>query len=278
MQSKQSRSSAQKPAVAPSPATSSRGKARPRQANVALGKATIKGEVLRRAILDAAVTLFIDRGTGGTSIQDIAESLGLTRTAVYYYFKKKEDILQALSEEVTMSAKRLTSSAISRTDLDAVEALRGVVRQHATLIMAHPQGFRVIERNERELPQKHITAAESARRGIFENFRAIIERGISSGKFRAVDSDVAALSLIGMCNWTAWWFRPGGRMRVEEVADTIAEMAVQTLMREKVRANRASSVADTIELLREDLALLERHLRTAPRRAAPARIDLAVEK
>lgn len=53
------------------------------------GRPSMKGEVLRRAILETAVTLFIERGTAGTSIQDIAESLGLTRTAVYYYFKKK---------------------------------------------------------------------------------------------------------------------------------------------------------------------------------------------
>ncbi|MBN9427640.1 MAG: TetR family transcriptional regulator [Burkholderiales bacterium] len=230
------------------------------EGNESGARASFKGEVLRRAILDAAVTLFIERGTGGTSIQDIAESLGLTRTAVYYYFKKKENILQALSEEVTLSAKRLASSVIARPDFDVVAALREVVRQHATLIMEHPQGFRVIERNEKELPREHVAEAEAARRVIFENFRAIIERGISGGKFRDVDADVAAFSLIGMCNWTAWWFRPDGRMKVEEVSAAIADIGVNALLRAEARADRARDVQDSIRLLREDLAYLERHL------------------
>src|SRR5690606_7425144 len=82
-----------------------------------------KGEILRRAILDAAATLFIERGTGGTSIQDIAESLGLTRTAVYYYFKKKEDIPQALTEDVTILAGRLANNVGARDTLDPITAL-----------------------------------------------------------------------------------------------------------------------------------------------------------
>ena len=60
-------------------------------------KPTIKGEVLRKAILDAASKLFIERGLGGTSMQDIAEALGLTRTAVYYYYRNKEAILEGLT-------------------------------------------------------------------------------------------------------------------------------------------------------------------------------------
>ncbi|HVZ46495.1 MAG TPA: TetR/AcrR family transcriptional regulator [Ramlibacter sp.] len=221
----------------------------------------MKGEVLRRAILETAVTLFIQRGTAGTSIQDIAESLGLTRTAVYYYFRKKEDILQALSEEVTLSARRIGASVMARGDFDVVATLRDLVQQHAAVIMSHPQGFRVIERNERELSDEHVRAAQGARRAIFENFRAVIERGISSGRFRVVDADVAAFALIGMCNWTAWWFQPGGRMKAEEVSGAIADMAVHALMREDARVARTPDVWESFRLLREDLSYLERQLK-----------------
>ncbi len=225
------------------------------------GRPSMKGEVLRRAILETAVTLFIQRGTAGTSIQDIAESLGLTRTAVYYYFRKKEDILQALSEEVTLSARRIGASVMARGDFDVVATLRDLVQQHAAVIMSHPQGFRVIERNERELSDEHVRAAQGARRAIFENFRAVIERGISSGRFRVVDADVAAFALIGMCNWTAWWFQPGGRMKAEEVSGAIADMAVHALMREDARVARTPDVWESFRLLREDLSYLERQLK-----------------
>ena len=50
----------------------------------------------RRRILDAATELFRDRGYAGTSIRDIADSLGITKAALYYHFTCKDDMLDAL--------------------------------------------------------------------------------------------------------------------------------------------------------------------------------------
>ncbi len=233
-------------------------------------KTTFKGEVLRRAILDTAVKLFIERGTSGTSIQDIAESLGLTRTAVYYYFKKKEDILQSLSEEVTISARRQAGSVADRESIDPATALSDLVKQHASLILANPEGFRVIERNESDLSAKHVQSAQGARRGLFDNFRRVIERGIDSGQFRMVDSYVAAFSLIGMCNWTAWWYKPGGRLSVQQVVDAVADLALQSLCRDQSRILKNPTVQESLRLLHEDLALLERQLVPGSRKPLPS--------
>ena len=105
-------------------------------------KGSLKGEALRSAILDAAATLFIERGTGGTSMQDIAEALGLSRTAVYYYFKNKDAILRALTEEVLNTARKLAGDTVARADLDPVQALGALVTQHADLILSRPAEFR----------------------------------------------------------------------------------------------------------------------------------------
>lgn len=219
-----------------------------------------KGEILRRAILDAAARLFIERGTGGTSIQDIAESLGLTRTAVYYYFKKKEDILQALTEDVTILAERLASNVGASDNLDPITALHNLVRQHAALILSRPVEFRVADRNESDLAPPHREAAEAARRGVFVNFSAVIQRGIHTGHFRMVDPKVAALGLIGMCSWTAWWFRPDGRLSQAQVADSIADLAVHSLKRADARRPRSLDIKESLRLVHEDLAYLERML------------------
>jgi AcrR family transcriptional regulator len=234
--------------------------ARARQEEPAAAKQTMKGEVLRQAILDTAAKLFIERGVGGTSIQDIAESLGLTRTAVYYYFKKKEDILQSLSEEVTISARQLAGKVAARQDLDPIAALRDLVRQHATHILSHAAGFRVVERNESDLTPKHRAAEQAARRGLLDNFRSVIERGIASGHFRMVDPFVTAFSLIGMCNWTAWWFIPGGRLSVEQISDAIGDLAVHAVQRAESRIPRKQDVRECLRLLHEDLAYLEKQL------------------
>jgi AcrR family transcriptional regulator len=50
----------------------------------------------RQRILDVALDLFTEQGYDGTSLRQIAEQLGITKAAIYYYFESKEDILMAL--------------------------------------------------------------------------------------------------------------------------------------------------------------------------------------
>ena len=49
-------------------------------------------------VLDAALTLIADHGVGGTSLQMIADEVGVTKAAVYHQFKTKEEIVIALTE------------------------------------------------------------------------------------------------------------------------------------------------------------------------------------
>lgn len=232
--------------------------------STAAKKATWKGTELRRAILDEASRLFIERGMGGTSMQDIADALGITRTAVYYYFKNKEQILGSLTEHVTMSAKRLARKAAARRDVNPQEALRELVEQHARLILSQAMEFRVVERNQGSLPQKLKSVSEAARRAVLENFAEVIERGIQSGELRRVDPKIAAFALIGMCNWSAWWFRRGGRRSEDEITSILADLALHALRAEPRKGPPNASVRERIQSLREDLDRIE-ELLPAPR-------------
>lgn len=212
-----------------------------------------KGDALRKAILDAASKLFIKRGLGGTSMQDIAAELGLTRTAVYYYFKNKQEILKGLTEDVTLKAKRLTEKAAARRNVPVADALRELVVQYASLILSRPDEFRVVDRNEVEMPPKLASAAEAARRGIFENFSALIQRGIDAGELRRVDARVSALSILGMCNWSAWWFKPDGRMAESEIAALIGDLAINGLLAAPGSRRKNPTVPERLQGLRDEL-------------------------
>ena len=79
-------------------------------------------------ILTAARRLFLEKGYEQTTIQDIVDQLGgLTKGAIYHHFKSKEEIMFALSEQ--MFVQRNPFEAVrERTDLNAVEKLREVIR------------------------------------------------------------------------------------------------------------------------------------------------------
>jgi len=212
-----------------------------------------KRATLRKAILDAAAKLFIERGLGGTRMQDIALQLGLTRTAVYYFFKNKEEILKGLTEDVTLAAKQMTGKVAARRDAQPAQALRGLVEQHAKLILSRPAEFRVVDRNEEDMPPKLQAASEAARRGVFENVAAVIQRGVDTGSFHRTDARVAALVILGMCNWTAWWFKPGGRKSEAEIATLIADLAVRSLQAQPGKQAKKPTVPERLQGLRDDL-------------------------
>ena len=214
----------------------------------------------RQAILEEACLLFIEKGFGGTNIQDIADAAGLTRTAVYHYFPSKEAMLEALTEDVTERASQLAASVSLRDDVPAEEALQQLITQHAGLILSLPLQFRVVERSESSLPEAHRAAAQAARRGVLDHFTRVIQRGIGEGTFRPVDAHVAAFSIIGMCNWCAWWFDVNGEASAKEVASMIAEFGLRGLLTVKPRRSRPVSITDTLNQMRDAMAVLERQV------------------
>ncbi|CAN5385327.1 N/A [soil metagenome] len=231
------------------------------QDGAALRARPTRSESQRQSILDAASLLFIEKGFGGTNINAIADAMGVTRTALYYYFPSKESILEALTDEVTEQAGRLASTVSGRDELPPTEALRQLILQHAGLVLAHPLQFRVVERSESSLPPDRQAAAQAARRSVLANFVRVIQRGVDSGDFDVTDVKVAAFSIIGMCNWSAWWFEADGALSALAVAESIADQGLRSVMAVKLRVEKPSTPQETLRLLRADLALLERQIK-----------------
>lgn len=223
-------------------------------------KIKTKGSVLPESILQAATSLFIEHGFDGTSMHEIAEALGVTRTAIYYYFKNKEAILVALTDNITRVAAELAEQAAQHEHLQPVEAFRTLVDRHVRLIINHGAQFRVVERSEDRLPPKRRAAAAGYRRGVLANFTTVIERGIKAGDFRPTDARVAALAIIGMCNWTAWWFQPDERKSRDEVADLISDLAVHALTRSSPDTAVGSNIGKVLRDLRNEIGYLEQRV------------------
>ena len=64
------------------------------------GAATARHGLVEHEIYERAIRLFADRGFAGTSLQDIADALGITRPALYYYVKSKDELLAKLAADV----------------------------------------------------------------------------------------------------------------------------------------------------------------------------------
>ena len=79
---------------------------------------------------------------------------------------------------------------------------------------------------------------------MLREFVSVIEEGQLGGQIRPVDARVAALGIIGMCNWVAWWHKPG--QGDEAVAAQLADMAVASLAEQADRAGEGEEPARAV--------------------------------
>lgn len=173
------------------------------------GRTRLRRELVEGEILEQAAELFARRGAAGTTLQDLADALGVSRPLLYYYIKNKDELLARMVSEVTEGIAGALAAAAGRTDLGPDDRLREMARVMVSQVAARPLHFRVLDRSEDDLPPPIAEVQAQAKRAVLDMVRAVIEEGIEAGVFRPVDPRVGALGVIGLCNWTAWWFHPG---------------------------------------------------------------------
>lgn len=222
----------------------------------------------RRALVEAelleqAARLFADRGFAGTNLQDVAEAMGTTRAALYYYVKNKDELLTRLVEDVTLDSAARFGEIARDPDLDATTKLRTIMNASVTEHATRPARFRLLDRSEGDLPEPLAATHREAKRQTLEQFVRVLQEGVAAGEFIDVDTRSTALALIGMSTWAAWWFHPGPDHPVEPVAALLADLAVRAVSVPTHRHPRGG-VEGTLALLREDVDTLERLMRRVP--------------
>lgn len=224
------------------------------------GRTTPRRKLLMSEIVDQAMRLFAERGYDGTTLQDVADAVGLSRPNLYNYVKSKDELLVAMVEATARSAADSLREVRQRTDLDPAEKLRMLVRTLVLHRAERPEQFRTLDRSDQSLPPEIAKKHLQSRRAVLREITALIEEGVTAGSFRPVDARVTALSIIGMCNWVAWWFHPSPAHPAEPVADQIADNAAHMVAREAGRTPDAPTPLGAVALLQQDLDYLKRLL------------------
>jgi len=182
----------------------------------------------------------------------------LTRPALYHYVANKDELLARLVTESAAEPAAELHEINSRADLDPVQRLREMATHIALNQTRAPERFRLMIRSEAELPEELSALYLESRRNVLHEFVTVIDEGVMAGELRPTDSRVAALGIIGMVNWIAWWHHPGSAEADQAIASQLASMAVSALVQQDDRRPESHGLAGAVELLRQDLAYLER--------------------
>jgi AcrR family transcriptional regulator len=185
-----------------------------------------KRERRRGEILHAALRAFRDHGYHATTLDDIADALGVRKAGLYYYFPDKESILYACHRESLAELDRILEGAKQlRTPADRLaHVIRAHVRVMTDTLEGSPLAFEVTALSPER--QKEVIAG----RDRYERaLRRMVKDGVTSGEFRELNPKTAVFAILGAINWIARWYRPEGALRPEELGDDFADQLLRGL-------------------------------------------------
>lgn len=97
----------------------------------------------KQRILEVAAQLFAKKGFDGVSVREIAENAGVTKPVIYYYFKNKKALHEALIREAFLHTKQLHES-IFQSDATVEQKLRMLMKSHFTFCMENPDIIQIL--------------------------------------------------------------------------------------------------------------------------------------
>ena len=188
----------------------------------------------RHEIVQAAGRVFKDKGYRGTSLADIAESLGTDRANLYYYVASKEDLFSAVVSGA-IGSNLATAESIKDGDGTAVEKLRAII---TSLMLSYEEHYPVLYVYIQE-NSTHVGASSSEWEAKMAKINkryekilvSLVQEGYDDGSLRQVGPAwVVAFALLGMLGWTNRWFDPKkSEASAAQVGATFAELVMAGL-------------------------------------------------
>jgi AcrR family transcriptional regulator len=178
---------------------------------------------VREEIVRVAVKLIAEKGYRGVTIDDIAAALGFTKSAVYYYFDNKAQILWQIFEDIYDGYISMVTE-IRDMHLKPRDAMARVIHQHAMWVMQRREWTAIYFREEGELDKEQQRTIRRRKREYDAILEQIYSEGVKQGDFRDIPPHIAVSGVLGMCNWLHIWFNPEGRNSPEEIAGHYARL------------------------------------------------------
>lgn len=176
----------------------------------------IEGQPMREQILAAAVQLFAEYGYHAAPLRDIARIAGIQAASIYHHYPNKQALLIEIMET---HMQRLNNGLeyILRTYTDPLQRLYEAIAHHIRLHTIYKSEFFIVDTELRALEGDSRPYILSLRDKYEALVQDLLQDGIARGIFRPTDVKVASYALIAMCTEVAVWFRPDGRLSVQQV-------------------------------------------------------------
>jgi TetR/AcrR family transcriptional regulator, cholesterol catabolism regulator len=182
----------------------------------------------KEQIIAVAERLFRDKGYMATSMRDIAAELNIEAASLYNHIKSKDEILETICFKMADQFLKAVDE-VNDIYFNAEEKLRMAIRNHVSIICIDLNASSVFLHEWRHLNEPKLSEFITLRNKYENAFRAILENGTDENIFDVVDQKFAVLTILSALNWITEWYKPGGKMTPNEIADHLSDFILTGL-------------------------------------------------
>jgi AcrR family transcriptional regulator len=183
--------------------------------------------VTRERILTESARLFAKNGYKATNLQQVADNLGVTRQALYYYFRSKSDILAALFDEVMTRMEEGNENG--QVD-GAGEDFATLLESHIRVIVDNTDLVAVLLLERPEIAKLKDVPAARRRQEYSKRFLVAYEEGVAGGELRGLDPQLTVRMLLASANSISAWYHAGSREKPDKVAATATDLLLSGIL------------------------------------------------
>lgn len=180
---------------------------------------------MKEKMTEHGIRLFEKKGFSETSVQDIVESVGVTKGTFYYYFTSKEQLLMDIHLAYINELLSLQETILQDTGKGCKDKLFDIVYTLLKSIKTKKSSATIFFREMKNLSQEKLDQILPKRDEFRTNIEELLIMGIERGEFRStLDTSIISFAILGVVNWSYQWFDPDGKKSDREVAEIFMEL------------------------------------------------------
>ncbi|HEY9091330.1 TetR/AcrR family transcriptional regulator [Parasphingorhabdus sp.] len=193
------------------------------------GRSSTKSQKRWASILEIATNLFREKGFYASSMQDISDAVGIKKGSLYYYVRSKEELLFEILKDLHKGGEALIEG-VNLNSSDPLGELRSLLVQFGLYAAKHSTRLQIFDNDFDYVSEESKKIIISERRlywtAVVQLITAAIEKGQISS---AIEPEVAAHAALRTSTSVSDWYRPGGKLAIEQIAVQNAALIVKGL-------------------------------------------------
>jgi AcrR family transcriptional regulator len=170
-------------------------------------------------ILESSAKIFATKGYIGTSMRDIAEYCGISKSLLYHHFKNKDELYTLIAQSATRELNSFVEGRVA-AEADPVERIRAFMLATAEFFHRYRWAWIASTNAFWSDPKRHQQKERIMRRKRYEeHLRQLIRDAIDAGKIRKVDEAMTGRLILSSLNWMQRWYDPKLSLSPQEIAD-----------------------------------------------------------